>query len=152
MPVGGIMIELIYISKASKRFSQDELIEMLSVFRKNNENNDITGLFLYDGLGTFIQVLEGKADTVRSLLNKIRKDKRHSRINVLGDRDILQRSFSNWSMGFKRLDDSFTQNLHGYSNFLEESDRTHYLSQHPSFALELLEYFKNNNQLNLNGE
>jgi len=61
------MIELVYVSEAQKRFNADELKAMLSVFRKNNQTQKITGLFLHDGYGTFIQVLEGHSNVVLPL-------------------------------------------------------------------------------------
>lgn len=136
------MIELIYVSRALKRFNAVELQDMLTHFRKNNEKLGITGLFLYDGKGTFIQVLEGDADTVHSLFNNISLDERHSRINVLGDREISSRNFPDWCMGFKHLEESPAQGLKGYSNFLEQPERIAYLNENPSFAVDLLEHFK----------
>lgn len=140
------MIELIYVSRAFKRFNTVELKDMLTQFRKNNEKVNVTGLFLYDGKGTFIQVLEGDADTVHNLFNKIRGDKRHSRVNVLGEREISSRNFPDWCMGFKHLEESPALNLEGYSNFLEQPERVDYLNENPNFAIELLEHFKNNNK------
>jgi len=141
------MIELIYISHAAKRFKSNELKKMLTQFRKKNETLNITGLFLYDGRGTFIQALEGERDEVHNLFNKISEDARHSRVNILGDRAITHRSFSQWAMGFKHLEDPSIENVKGYSNFLEEAERSNYLLKNPSFAVELLEYFKSNNSI-----
>ena len=65
------LIELVYVSKAGKRLNQDELEGILSKARKNNTDTDITGLLLYDGYGTFIQVLEGPEPAVENLFEKI---------------------------------------------------------------------------------
>jgi hypothetical protein len=146
------MIELVYVSKAQKRFNSDELKKMLSVFRKNNQAKEITGLFLYDGYGTFIQVLEGHSNVVKPLYEKISNDTRHSRVNLLGENEIQERSFPDWRMGFKNLEQSPITQLEGYSNFLQQSDRPSYLVQQPKFAIELLEYFKQNNKSNLDKE
>ena len=146
------MIELVYVSKTQKRFNADELKAMLSVFRKNNQAKKITGLFLYDGYGTFIQVLEGHSDVVMPLYEKISHDTRHSRVNLLGKNEIQERNFPDWRMGFKNLEQSPITELEGYSNFLQQSDRPNYLVQQPKFAVELLEYFKHNNKSNLDKE
>jgi hypothetical protein len=143
------MIELVYVSKASKRFNADELKEMLSAFRKNNQAHQISGLLLYDGFGTFIQVLEGDAEVLHLLYEKIRNDARHTRVNLLGENKIQARSFADWRMGFKLLDQSPITAIDGYSNFLQQTDRPNYLVQQPKFAIELLEYFKHNNKSNL---
>jgi len=46
---------------------------MLSVSRKNNQAHEITGLFLYNCYGTFIQVLEGDSNVVKPLYEKLVK-------------------------------------------------------------------------------
>ncbi|MDP5215537.1 BLUF domain-containing protein [Pseudoalteromonas tunicata] len=138
------MIELIYVSKAQSRFSEAELKAMLVQFRKNNKSKGITGLMLYDGYGTFIQVLEGDKQKVQPLYQLISKDPRHTRVNLLGESQIEKRSFPDWKMGFKNLADFPITNLDGYSNFLAQTDRSDYLEQKPSFALELMDYFRKN--------
>lgn len=143
------MIELVYVSRAEKRFTSAELVDMLRLFRKNNQAAGITGLFLYDGFGTFIQALEGTNQVVQSLFEKIRRDDRHSRVNLLGETNIENRSFPEWRMGFKNLDQFQLSNLEGYSDFLQQTERQSYLTQQPSFAMELLQYFKNNSNLDL---
>jgi hypothetical protein len=143
------MIEIVYVSRAHKRFNSDELADMLRIFRKNNQKVGITGLFLYDGYGTFIQALEGNPDSVKALYEKIRNDDRHSRVNLIGENVIQHRNFPDWRMGFKNLDLSPVSDLDGYSDFLQKTNRASYLSEHPSLALDLLEYFKLNTKSNL---
>lgn len=87
------MIELVYVSKARNRLEQGELEGILSKARKNNADHDITGLLLYDGYGTFIQVLEGPESSVERLFEKIKTDSRHSSINRIGFHQISSRSF-----------------------------------------------------------
>ena len=108
---------------------------MLSVFRKNNQAHEITGLFLYNCYGTFIQVLEGDSNVVKPLYEKISKDTRHRRVNLLGENEIQERSFPDWRMGFKNLDQSPITQLEGYSNFLHQSERPSYPVQQPKFAI-----------------
>ncbi len=138
------MIELIYVSKAYKRFEETELEDMLRVFRHSNDKSNITGLLLYDGFGTFVQVLEGDDHKVKSTFERIKQDTRHSRINVLGEHTITQPSFPEWRMGFQLLDASSAKNLAGYSDFLLQQNRTDYLSEQPSFVADLLHHFKSN--------
>lgn len=144
------MIELIYISKAIKRFDKNELIEMLKTFSHNNHKVNISGLFLYDGYGTFIQVLEGDPNHVQTLYDKISQDPRHTRVNLLGKTEIKQRNFSEWSMGFKHLQEEPLQKLVGFSEFMQQEETFNYLDKQPHFALEMLDYFKSqiNNELN----
>ena len=143
------MIELIYISKALKRFSTVEVQEMLSTFRKKNKAMGVSGLLLYDGYGTFLQAIEGDSDILKSLYEKIKNDKRHTRVNLLGESEITKRSFPDWRMGYKNLDLSPAMELEGYSDFLEHTDRNEFIEQKPNFAIELLQHFRHNSKSNL---
>jgi hypothetical protein len=143
------MIELVYVSKASKRFSTTEMEDMLEIFRKNNQASNITGLLLYDGFGTFIQSLEGEPAPIHAIYHKISADQRHSRINLLSEKDITERTFPDWRMGFRNLHLSPQLKSEGFSNFLEQPDRADYLAQQPSVAIELLSHFKSNIKPNL---
>jgi hypothetical protein len=143
------MIELIYISKANKRFSAAEVQDMLRIFRQKNHTTGVTGLLLYDGYGTFVQALEGDSTVLSSLYEKIKHDDRHTRVNLLGETEISKRSFPDWRMGFKNLDVSPAIDLEGYSDFLEHTDRTNYLAEKPNFAMDLLGHFKHNSKSNL---
>jgi hypothetical protein len=68
---------------------------------------------LYDGYATFIQVLEGDSDVVLSLSEIISDDTRHSRVNLLGKNKTQARSFPDWCMGFKNLDQSPMKEIEG---------------------------------------
>ncbi|CAM2937182.1 BLUF domain-containing protein [Vibrio neptunius] len=137
------MIELVYVSKAVQRLEQEQLEQILSKARKNNTNNDITGLLLYDGYGTFIQVLEGPEDSVESLFLKIKTDTRHTNINRIGFHHIRTRSFPDWKMGFKVLDQHLDSSFAGFSDFLEHKEDPKYLVEHKSFAMRMIKHFVN---------
>jgi len=51
-----MMISLIYVSTADHLLSNEELLEILHISRKNNEVGPVTGMLLYKG-GNFMQVL-----------------------------------------------------------------------------------------------
>lgn len=136
------MISLCYVSAATKHMTKDELVECLREFRTNNTRLGITGLLLYNGHGTFLQVLEGEEEVIEPLYEHINQDKRHHRINCLGRRQIKQRSFPDWSMGFKNLEDENLSTIEGYSDFLAAEDATQYINTHQSFTFSLLDHFK----------
>ena len=119
---------------------------------EKNQAKEVTGLFLYDGYGTFIQVLEGHSDIILPLYEKISRDTRHSRVNLLGQNQIQERSFPDWRMGFKNLSQLPALEIEGYSNFLQQTDPKSYLTHQPKFVIELLEHFKHNNKSNLDEE
>ena len=96
------MLELLYASNATERVSEAVLDALLTECRRRNPQIDITGILLYQD-GNFIQVLEGEQAAVMQLFAKIERDPRHHGMLVLSERDIEQRSFPGWSMGFRRL-------------------------------------------------
>ena len=77
-----VMIQLIYVSTATKHFSLDELKMMLSEGRKRNLARDITGMIVFHE-GKFLQILEGREEVVDALYEKICNDTRHEDIELL---------------------------------------------------------------------
>lgn len=136
------MIELTYLSHATKSFSEAELFSLLQQARSNNGKRDVTGVLLFDGDSMFIQVLEGPEERVDALFEIIKKDPRHSDIYQLGRRDVDKRTFNNWEMGFKNLSDHTDANIPGFSSFLEGDNTTSWANNNKSFAVQVLDYFK----------
>ncbi|WP_269543025.1 BLUF domain-containing protein [Cerasicoccus fimbriatus] len=95
------LISLTYKSDALDNISEQVLIDILSSARDYNTRVGITGMLLY-GQGKFFQCLEGPADLVKALFNdKISRDDRHRNVVILTEREIDEREFPNWSMGFQ---------------------------------------------------
>jgi len=97
--------QLCYASTATRDFSRDELLELLTNARKHNADKGITGLLLFQG-GHFLQVLEGEASAVRELFKQIAKDERHTDIALLFEELVSQSQYPDWSMGFQAFDGS----------------------------------------------
>ena len=65
--------------------------------RTHNIALDITGmLMLVDD--TFCQILEGSFENVNGLLERIKRDRRHSNVRLLQRQAIRIRSFPDWTM------------------------------------------------------
>jgi hypothetical protein len=77
----------------------------------------ITGLLLYKQ-GLFLQVIEGEESLVRQLYTLISMDRRHHSLLVIDEWSIAARTFPDWSMGFRNLDDPEVQRLPGYSQYM----------------------------------
>lgn len=135
-------LSLIYTSHAVDSMQQDEIIHLLEVCERNNSQNGISGMLLFDGKRTFIQVLEGETHTVENLYEKIKVDPRHTNVTSLGRRGIPKREFADWRMGFRTMDKANTAKLKGYSNFMEQHDPVAYLEANPSYALQMLYFFR----------
>jgi len=118
------MYYLIYISTAVKLMNPQELTEILTISRKKNLENNITGMLLY-AEGTFIQVLEGAEQDVLSTYRTIIMDLRHKNLIKLVSAPIEKRAFPEWSMGFAVIGASKMAELQGYIHpddiFFEDS-------------------------------
>lgn len=106
---------LIYISTAKRLLSEQELTEILTVSRENNAKNNLTGVLLYSE-GTFIQLLEGEAEPLKLTYEAILKDERHKNIIKLTEGTIDERSFPDWTMGFRTLNAFQLESIGGYLN------------------------------------
>ncbi|RYE24854.1 MAG: BLUF domain-containing protein [Sphingobacteriaceae bacterium] len=93
---------IIYTSTASIYFRVDRLEAMLCGFRKSNLKHGITGMLIYSE-GTFMQILEGKSETIDRLLKNIIKDKIHHSLMIWENKPLSVRLFADWSMSFKSV-------------------------------------------------
>jgi hypothetical protein len=98
------MQQLLYVSNTARDADPAMLEDILAASRRNNPPLAITGILLHAD-GGFLQVLEGEADTVSALFDRIAADKRHWNTHVLLKR-MAERAFGEWSMGFHRLSQS----------------------------------------------
>jgi hypothetical protein len=93
------MLQLMYASAARVPFTAEELATLLSQARAHNHQHDLTGLLVYHG-GAFLQVIEGPARTVTEVYERIGADPRHAGLRLLLRREVAEREFGEWSMGF----------------------------------------------------
>ena len=133
------MIQLIYVSTASRRINKDDLQTILLTSMKHNSEKNITGLLLYDQ-GTFCQALEGERQDVHALFSNILEDDRHTNIIKIYDDEIKTRDFSSWSMNCINLDHYNKKKINGYKDFSEAMHNWNFIN--PLLAKEVLMYFK----------
>lgn len=107
------MFELLYTSKATAKFTDSDLVQLLVEAREANQDSGITGILLYRNC-EFAQLLEGSESAVKNIYDKIQQDCRHVSVQSLYQGNILERSFANWSMAFKSVDDKDLSLLEGY--------------------------------------
>lgn len=99
------LYQLIYVSKSLAPMSKVGLKQILKSACRNNPQQGITGILVYDR-GHFFQVLEGGYNDVESVFARIQKDKRHCRVNRIISYPIQERLFPHWRMGLYNLEDS----------------------------------------------
>lgn len=113
------MIQLIYASAATVPFSDNELKQLLTIARANNESLGVSGMLVFHE-SSFLQVLEGEDDVVLSLYAKIEKDERHDNIKLLLRSSIEERSFGEWKMGFYDASRSMHRPDAGFVDFFQK--------------------------------
>jgi hypothetical protein len=112
------VLQIIYASAATVPFDDDALLKLLETARTNNAKLGITGMLLYHN-GSFLQAIEGDADAVDELYDRIVNDPRHGHERMIFYGQEPARSFGDWSMGFSRIDE--TDDVpEGFSRFIED--------------------------------
>jgi len=93
--------QVVYISQATRDFTEADLDELVKVSDNNNRKYGITGAMLYLE-NAFIQVIEGEDSDIAQLLKNLYADTRHRDIRIVSDSVVPARNFQNWSMGIIR--------------------------------------------------
>lgn len=134
------MIQLIYYSSATTPYTKDDLLQILNKSHVNNERENITGILLYKD-GSIMQVLEGEAADVQRRYEIISKDPRHKDVILIGEEEVTERQFGDWSMGFRDLADPDLFSLPGYNQFLNKPLALQDFSKNMGAARELVQLF-----------
>jgi uncharacterized membrane protein (DUF373 family) len=135
------MIQISYISSAVEPLSTPELLRLLQSCRESNAGRGVTGMLLY-GNATFLQVLEGEEAVIDALVEQIRKDPRHTNLQILHRTSIEHRQYSDWSMGFKRLSDKELKGVEGLRDFSEKDFNAGHLAAHQDIVHSLMNHFR----------
>jgi len=133
------LVHCVYSSAGTIEFSHDDIIELLEKARDNNAKLDITGMLLYDN-GSFFQVLEGRHDTVTSLLKAIQQDDRHNHVVKIIYENIDNRDFSEWTMGYSDVTKDELRKIEGLNDFFRSNSS--YIDLDKGRAKTLLKAFK----------
>ncbi len=135
------MFSLLYVSSATHLFSDAELVELLDQSREKNARLGITGMLLYKD-GNFMQALEGPEGAVLELYSTIQDDARHHHVLELLRRQVEEREFASWSMGFQNLRDANLPETAGYSTFMNDPLTSSGFQSDPTRAQRLLRVFR----------
>jgi len=91
---------IIYRSEATAALDDAELRSIAMFAALKNKAANISGLLLhYDG--QIMQVLEGNAEPVQALYQRIKADKRHINVTTLVNTPCQAAIFKTWSMGYR---------------------------------------------------
>jgi len=97
---------LTYTSLASFDLQASDLEAIHRTARETNALDGITGLLIFNGTH-FLQIIEGAPNAIDELVEKLRRDPRHSGLEVRDEREISERSFPDWSMELVRVSASY---------------------------------------------
>ena len=123
-----MLFHLIYVSTATESMSGNDLSQLLSQSRTNNEANRITGMLLYRN-GHFMQVLEGEEAKVLEAFARIERDSRHKKTDVLRAELIQHRDFPDWTMGFKDMSAIDPATAPAFTRFLDSDFKPEYFAE-----------------------
>ena len=91
-----------YTSLARLDLQASDLEEIHRAARELNALDGITGLLVFNGTH-FLQIVEGAREAIDDLLERLRRDPRHTGLEVRDRHRIAQRSFPDWSMELVRV-------------------------------------------------
>lgn len=107
------MIHIVYMSRAVRPLSDEELQALLDQCRRDNAARNVTGVLFYSH-GNIAQLIEGDEDVLEHLFDVISRDGRHSNVVKLVDKSINARSFEGWAMAFHPIEPSGFEALQGF--------------------------------------
>lgn len=95
----GSLYRVVYMSTAVGVLRAEELDRIYLRANSANAGAGVTGLLLFYE-GVFLQALEGPQAGVASLMERIRRDRRHSGLTILESGSVTERSFAGSPMHF----------------------------------------------------
>jgi hypothetical protein len=106
---------LAYTSLAALDLSVEQLFDIGQTARDLNGLDGITGLLLFNGTN-FLQWVEGPPEAIDELMERIRRDPRHSAVEIRETQLADDRLFPDWSMKLVRVR---TQLMQAHEDVLE---------------------------------
>lgn len=108
---------LTYTSLAALDMTAADLEAIHRSALQHNAMDGITGLLIFNGTH-FLQIVEGVPSAIDELLERLRRDRRHTGLEVRDDRAIADRCFGGWSMELVRVSASYFEARDTVSNRL----------------------------------
>ncbi|MCA0845712.1 BLUF domain-containing protein [Salipiger thiooxidans] len=97
-----MITQLLYTSASRYPRGHPTDFQILAEALERNTQLGVTGYLLRD-FASFCQVLEGPDASVDLLFSEIARDTRHDRVVVRMRRQVTERAFLGWSMGYASL-------------------------------------------------
>jgi hypothetical protein len=97
---------LTYTSLAALDLQADDLEAIHRTARDINALGGVTGILIYNGVN-FLQVIEGAPNAIDDLVERLRRDRRHSGLEIRDEHNAKLRTFPDWSMELVRVSASY---------------------------------------------
>ena len=94
-----MLTQIFYSSQARHDLLDSDLDAILESARSNNERLGVTGVLILSD-GVFFQAIEGEAEVLDELLERILADQRHENAKVFRREPIAERNFGEWRMAY----------------------------------------------------
>ena len=91
-----------YTSLAALDMDEGKLLEIHQTAKDLNGLEGITGLLVFNGTH-FLQIIEGNPLAIDDLVERLRRDERHSGLEIRDERMTDQRMFERWAMALVRV-------------------------------------------------
>ncbi|MFS0738201.1 BLUF domain-containing protein [Sphingomonas sp. 1P06PA] len=89
------MRRIVYISRAVQPFTDRDMVNLCQQVNVNNRKQGISGLLLFDGV-QFCQAIEGDQTVIGHLIERVRRDSRHTHLSFCFDQNVRSRQFKEW--------------------------------------------------------
>ena len=83
-----------------------EFEELETSSREWNARNDVTGFLVFNGIH-FLQLIEGGEEVIDDLVDRVRKDPRHTGFEIRDRQKVERRSFPGWPLEVVRVNASY---------------------------------------------
>ena len=97
-----LLTSVTYTSLARLDLQASDLEDIHRTARDQNALDGITGLLVFNGTH-FLQIVEGSEKAIDELIERLRKDPRHTGFEIRDRRKVEARSFPEWSMELVRV-------------------------------------------------
>jgi hypothetical protein len=97
---------LTYTSLAAIDLQPDDLEAIHRTARETNALEGVTGMLIFNGVH-FLQVIEGAPNAIDDLVERLRRDPRHSGLEIRDEHEAVERVFPDWSMELVRVSSTY---------------------------------------------
>ena len=97
---------LTYTSLARLDLEASDLEAIHRTALQVNALEGVTGLLIFNGTH-FLQIIEGAPDAIDDLVERLRRDRRHSGLEIRDERAVDDRSFPDWTMELVKVSASY---------------------------------------------